>query len=130
MLTDEQVNAVDWSTKVNYLKRSPVTVGRQMDYVFKQLRGKVILNGIHPIGQLNVYDQRELQNRGTEHINTPIHIVDAPKIDENENCEVVEFIDKYIMCALPDETKYHEMGNLAKKCRPTIIQPLVDRKRV
>ena len=31
----------------------------------------------------------------------PIHIVDAPKIDENEDSEVVEFIDKYITCVYP-----------------------------
>ena len=37
ILTNEQVNAMDWSTKVNYLKRNPVTVARQIDYVFKQL---------------------------------------------------------------------------------------------
>ena len=28
ILTDEQVNAMDWSTKVNYLKSNPVTVAR------------------------------------------------------------------------------------------------------
>ena len=28
ILTDEQVNAMDWSTKVNYFKRNPVTVAR------------------------------------------------------------------------------------------------------
>ena len=27
----------------------------------------------------------------------------------------IEFIDKYITCALPDETKYPEMSNLVKK---------------
>ena len=47
-----------------------------------------------------------------------IHIVDAPKIDENEDSEVVEFIDKYITCALPDATKYPEMSNLVKKVQP------------
>ena len=26
ILTDEQVNAMDWSTKVNYFKRNPITV--------------------------------------------------------------------------------------------------------
>ena len=71
---------------------------------------------MHPIGQiLNVDDQTEFQNSRTEHIHTLIHIVDAPKIDENEDSEVVEFIDKYITCALPDETKYPEMSNLVKK---------------
>ena len=27
----------------------------------------------------------------------------------------IEFLDKYITCALPDETKYPEMSNLVKK---------------
>ena len=45
----------------------------------------------------------------------PIHVVDAPNIDENEGSELVEFIDKYITCALPDKTKYVEMSNLVKK---------------
>ena len=39
-------------------------------------------------------------------MHAPIHIVDAPKIYENDDSEVVEFIDKYITCGLPDETKY------------------------
>ena len=48
-------------------------------------------------------------------MNDLIHLVDAPKIDENEDSEIIEFIDKYITCALPDETKYPEMSNLVKK---------------
>ena len=116
ILNDEQVNAMDWSTKVHYLKRNPVTVARQTDYVFKQLWGKVILNGIHPIGQiLNFNDRRQFQNRWTKHMHAPIHIVDAPKTDENKDSEAVEFIDKYITWAVPDETKYPEMSNLVKK---------------
>ena len=71
---------------------------------------------MHPIGQiLNFDDQREFQNRGTEHMHAPIHVVDAPKIDENEDSEVAEFKNKYITCALPDATKYPEMSNLVKK---------------
>ena len=115
-ITDEQVNAMDRSTQVNYLKRNPVTVPRQIDYIFKQLWGKVILSGMHPIGQiLNFDDRREFQHRGTKHMHVPIHLAGALKIDENEDKEVIEFIDKYITCALPDETKYSEMGNLIKK---------------
>ena len=44
-----------------------------------------------------------------------IHVVDAPKIDENEDSEVVDFTDKYITCALPSEKKYLEISNLIKK---------------
>ena len=43
-----------------------------------------------------------------------MYIVDAPKIDENWDCEVVEFIDKYITCVLHDETNYTEMSMLVK----------------
>ena len=49
---------------------------------------------------LNFNYRREFQNRGTEHVHAPIHILDVPKIDENEDSEVVEFIDKYIARAL------------------------------
>ena len=52
-----------------------------------------------------------------EHMHAPIHVVDAPKIDENEDSEVDEFIDKYITCALPDKTKYPEISNLVKKVK-------------
>ena len=45
----------------------------------------------------------------------PIHIVDASKIDRNEDSEVIDFIFKYITCALSDDTKYPEMSNLKKK---------------
>ena len=36
-LTDDKVNSVDWGTKMNYLKRYPVTVARQVDYLYQQL---------------------------------------------------------------------------------------------
>ena len=64
ILSDEEVNKMDWETKMKYVKRNPVTVARQI--VFKQLWGKVILSGMHPIGQiLNFDDRREFQNGGT-----------------------------------------------------------------
>ena len=70
---------------------------------------------MHPIGQiLNFDDRREFQNRGAEHVHAPIHVVDAPKIGENEDSWVVD-INKYITCALPDETKYLEISSLVRK---------------
>ena len=38
-------------------------------------------------------------------MDAPIHVLDSLKIDENEDVEVVEFIDKQITYSLPDETK-------------------------
>ena len=48
-------------------------------------------------------------------MHAPIHVADAPKFNEKEDSEVVEFIDKYITCTLHDETKYLEMSNLVKR---------------
>ena len=45
---------------------------------------------------MNFDDQREFQNRRIEHKHTPVHAVDAPKIDKNEDSEIVECTDKYI----------------------------------
>ena len=73
---------------------------------------------MHPFGQtLNFDDQRKFQNRRNKHMHVPIHVVDASKIDENEDSEVVEFIDKYIICALLDETKHPKMSNFVKKVK-------------
>ena len=44
-----------------------------------------------------------------------IVMVHTPRIYENEDSEVVEFIDKYTTFAVPDGTKYFEMSNLVKK---------------
>ena len=71
---------------------------------------------MYPTGQiLNLDDRREFQNRETEHMHAPIHVADAPKIDENNNSEVIKFIDKYIRCVPPDAEKYPEMKKLIRK---------------
>ena len=72
--------------KVIHLKRNPILcVARQTDYVFKKLRTKVILSGIHHIGQiLHFDDRREFENRENEHMHTFIHAVNAPQIDEKK----------------------------------------------
>ena len=50
---------------------------------------------MHPVDQiLNFDDQMEFQNRGTKHLHAPIHLVDVPKIDENKDSELFEFIDR------------------------------------
>ena len=89
---------MDWSTKVNCLKTNLVIVARQMGMYSSNYQVKVILSGMHPIGQtLNFDDQREFQNRGTEYMQVSIHLVDAPKLIK---MRAVEFIDNYVTYAL------------------------------
>ena len=87
-----------------------------------------MLKGMHPI--LNFDNQREFQNRQIEHMHVPIHVVDAPKIEKNEDSNVVEFIDKQSTCALPDETKYSEVTNLVKKVKTQHHTPTSERKLI
>ena len=98
---------MSWKTKVSYLKRNPVTVARQIDYRSNQLWKKVLLSGMHPIGQiLNYEDRCEYQGRGTQHAHAPVHVKDTPMFDKDSDNNVVSSIDKNIPCALPDpETK-------------------------
>ena len=49
-ILDGQMKAMYWDTTCSYLKQNPVTSVHQNDHVFKNLWGKVVLNGTHPIG--------------------------------------------------------------------------------
>ena len=76
------------------MKRNPVTVAQQIDYIFKHVWGKIILSGMHLIEQiLNFDDCRQYLGRGTKHYRTPLHIAGAPKL-EAEDSKVIEFIDQ------------------------------------
>ena len=62
------------------------------------------MSGMHPIGEIINYDERrEFQARYVQHPHCAIHVKDAPKLDENSDSEIVEFIDKYITCSIPDQ---------------------------
>ena len=115
--TDDEIEAMDWVSKANILKRHPVLVARQIDYIFQTVWNKCVLSGLHPLGEILNYDQRaEYQtNTGCRHIHTPIHVKDAPKIDENTDEEVVSFIDQHITCEVPDEERYPDFHKLITK---------------
>ena len=115
--TDEEIEAMDWSTNPNILKRHPVLVARQIDYIFEIVWNKVIMSGMHPLGQILNYDQRaEYQTtNGVRHFHIPIHVKDAPKLDVNTDEDVVNFIDNHITCAIPDKEKHPEFYKLVYK---------------
>ena len=110
----EDVMNMSNKERINWLKRNPVTVARQVDYLFTKFLGPtVIMSGMHPIGQILNYDEkREFQMRGVEHPHCALHVKDAPKLDENSDNEVVDFIDKFITCSLPDENTEPELHEL------------------
>ena len=50
--------------------------------------------------------------RGTEHPHSAGHVVDAPKIDIDDDEEVTEFIDKYITCSVSNESIHPVLNQL------------------
>jgi hypothetical protein len=90
-----------------------VTAARHIDYIFEQLWSKVILSGLHPIGQILNYDLRkEMQGRGTAHFHAAVHVHGAPKLDIDSDSSFTAFADKYIKCELPNEDSDPELHNL------------------
>ena len=105
-LSDDDIKNMDRHTKCQYFKRNPVTVARQIDHIFSQLWGKVILSGMHPLGQILNYDDRsEFAQRGIEHFHAILHVVDAPVIDKDPDEKVIEYIDNHITCQKPDDAE-------------------------
>ena len=112
--TEQDVNGMSNNEKISWLKKNPVTVARQVDYLFtKMLGSNVIMSGMHPIGQiLNFDERREFQMRGVEHTHVALHVKDAPKLDKDPDSEVIEFIDKFITVSEPNtetEPELHEL---------------------
>ena len=116
MLSDDEILQMTFEQKSMWLKRNPVTVARHFNHCITAIFGrKVIFSGMHPIGQiLNVDCKNEFQDRGNEHLHAAIHIVDAPKIDVDDDNKITEFIDKYITCSIPDKNEYPDLYQLVK----------------
>ena len=45
-----------------------------------------------------------------------IHVIGAPKIDEDDDKDVIKFVDQYITCSIPVE-KYSKLNGLVKKMK-------------
>ena len=115
LISADDAKQVDWKTKVIWLKRNAVTLARQIDYISRQVFGKVIFSGMHPIGKvLNFVAKNEYQNRGPQHSHFFVHVYGAPQIDVNPDITVINFIEKCITCSLPCKKTYPKLLELVK----------------
>ena len=58
LLSDDDIDQMDWNDKVQILKRNPVTAARQIDHIFESVWKDVVMSGLHPIGQILNFDER------------------------------------------------------------------------
>ncbi|XP_055084862.1 LOW QUALITY PROTEIN: uncharacterized protein LOC117386060, partial [Periophthalmus magnuspinnatus] len=99
-----RVEDLDWAERCDLLRRHPVTAARMFDSRWHRFLRKVILSPAQPIGKVVDYFYRvEFQQRGSPHVHCLFWIENAPKLGENTDEEVVEFVDKYVTCELPSD---------------------------
>ncbi|CAF3792202.1 unnamed protein product [Rotaria sp. Silwood1] len=73
---------------------------------FRGFMKNIILSKCAALGEVTDYFyQVEFQKRGSAHIHMIAWIKNAPKYGENSDDEVIQFIDKYITCQMPNERK-------------------------
>ena len=105
---DEQINALSFEERSNWLKRNPVSAARHFQYRLNVFFNDFLKCSANPLGEVVDFAIRiEFQARGSPHAHTVIWIKDAPKFGVDNEQKVCDFIDKYVSCSIP-----HEDGKL------------------
>jgi len=98
-LSEEDVKNLSWEEKCDILRQNPVTAARQFNYRLDKFFSLFLKSSSHPLGKVTEsFIRIEFQARGSPHAHLLLWIEDAPKIDEQTDEEVCEFIDRYVTC--------------------------------
>ncbi|XP_062614683.1 uncharacterized protein LOC134276442 [Saccostrea cucullata] len=110
---DRRAENLDWSEKSDVLRSNPVTVDRMFEYRFHVFLRDVIMSPSEPIGKVVDYFQRvEFQQRGSPHMHCLFWIEGAPKLEQDGEKAVCDFIDKYVTCKIPSEDEDSELRKI------------------
>ena len=102
--TDEEISALLFEEKSNWIRRNPVTAVRHFQYRLNTFFQKFLKSTSKPLREIEDYGIRiEFQARGSPRAHCVIWIKDAPRYGVGDNKDVYEFIDKYITCSIPEE---------------------------
>ena len=95
---------ISFDDKSNWLKCNPVTAARHFQYRLNALFLGFLKSTAKPLGEITDYAIRiKFQARGSPHAHCVIWVKDAPKYMESPDSDVCDFIDQYVLCALPTE---------------------------
>ncbi|KAL7881106.1 hypothetical protein SRHO_G00033600 [Serrasalmus rhombeus] len=105
-------SALDWSEKCEILRSNPVTAMRMFKKRVEALMN-LIQSPAQPIGEvIDYFYCVEFQQRGSPHIHCLFWVKDAPEFENDMDQGVCDFIDRYILCKLPDpntDTELHRI---------------------
>ena len=100
--SDEQVEALSFEQKSNWLRSNPITAARHFHYRLNTFFQDFLKSTANPLGEIVDYGIRiEFQARGSPHAHCVIWVKDAPKYGVDSDEKVCAFIDQYITCAVP-----------------------------
>ena len=146
-------NTLSWETRSRLVQFDPVTCVRHFDHRVSQFIEIILKSPQSPLGVLqDFFYIVEFQQRGSPHIHRLAWIQEAPKYGEDNDAEVIEYIDRVASCSVdvPEdlqkvvEFQKHKHSRTCRKagkpvCRfgiplppmrkTTIIQPYVGEDR-
>ncbi|XP_062615034.1 uncharacterized protein LOC134276764 [Saccostrea cucullata] len=108
--TDSEIESMTWTEKSKLVQKDPITCTRYFDHRFRTFLNTVLKSDHHPIGKVQDFFYRvEFQQRGSPHVHMIVWIENAPKYLENDNKEIVEFVDSYLKCERNTEDNLTEL---------------------
>ena len=92
--------SLSWETRSRLVQSDPVTCVRHFDHRVSQFIETILKSPQSPFGVLKDYFYRvEFQQRGSPHIHMLAWIEGSPKYGENEDTEVLDYVDKVATCS-------------------------------
>ena len=94
-------NALSWETRSRLVQSDPVTCVRHFDHRVSQFIETILKSPQSPLGVLQDFFYRvEFQQRGSPHIHMLAWIQGAPKYGENDDAEVIKYVDRVASCSV------------------------------
>ena len=94
-------NTLSWETRSRLVQSDPVTCVRHFDHRVAKFIETILKSPQSPLGVLQDFFYRvEFQQRGSPHIHMLAWIQGAPKYGENDDVEVIEYIDRVASCSV------------------------------
>ena len=110
---DRSIDELEASDKLSLVIDNPVMCARMYDHRVKALFTDLILSKAAPVGRvIDFFYRTEFQQRGSPHIHCLFWVEGAPKLDEDSDQDVCNFIDKYVTCTMPDKDEDPELFDI------------------
>ena len=119
--TDQQVAILLFEEKSKWLRQNPVTAARHFQYRLDLFFNRFLKSKAHPLGELADHAIRiEFQARGSSHAHSILWMKGAPKLGVDSDQDIIDFIEKYIHCDIPDDEDLADLICRVQKHRQSV----------